>query len=174
MMEPQIIEMIDWVGGEVDDEGDVTTQVEDTKVHSEGEDDAQEGHAQEGHGVDAEIHEVQDGEVHQVEDGEVHHVEQPEVHEVYHFEVEDLGDDDDEDSEGEDVHEQESEDEELHDEEVHVSDESLIDVSVHCEADIGASKGNVREEHFSPLLESFQSTENEKNMHDVRGLSDDE
>ncbi|WVY90140.1 hypothetical protein V8G54_035654 [Vigna mungo] len=176
MVEPEIIEMIDWVGGQVDDEGDVATQVEegdeDTEVHNEGEGDAQEGdaqegHAQEGHGMDAEVHEV--------EDGEVHHVEQPEVHEVDHFEVEDLGeDDDDEDSKGEDVHEQESEEEELHDEEVHVSDESLIDVNVHCEVDIGTSKGNVREERSSPLLESSQSTENVKNMHDVRGLSDDE
>ncbi|WVY93807.1 hypothetical protein V8G54_032895 [Vigna mungo] len=161
----------------VDDEGDVATQVEgegdahegdeDTEVYSEGKGDAQEGHAQEGHGVDAEVH--------QVEDGEVHHVEQPEVHEVDYFEVKDLGEDDEEeDSEGEDVHEQESEEEELHDEEVHVSDESLIDVSVHCEVDIRTSKGNVREEHSSPLLESSQSTENEKNMHDIRGLSDDE
>ncbi|XP_014490829.1 sodium/potassium/calcium exchanger 1-like [Vigna radiata var. radiata] len=198
--------MIDWVGGEVDDEGDVATQVEgegdahqgdedvdvhtdldtkivdcdgddqegdeDIEVHGEGEGDAQEGdaqdsHAQEGHGLDAEVHEV--------EDGEVHHVEQPGVHELDDFEVEDLGeDDDDEDSDGEDVHEQEGKEEELHDEEVHVSDESLIDVSVHCEADIGTSKGNVREEHFSPLLESSQSRENEKNMHDVRGLADDE
>ncbi|WVZ20106.1 hypothetical protein V8G54_007428 [Vigna mungo] len=208
MVEPQIIEMIDWVGGQADDEG-----VEDAKVHTEG--DAQEGHgvdaevhteghAQEGGEVnvedgevqvedadvqvedadvrveDADVHEVEDGEVEdgddqvkdgevQVEDVEVHHVEEPEVHEVDDFKVEDLGEDDDlhedsegkvEDSEGEEVHEAESEEEDLH------------DVTVQC--DIGTSKGNVREEHCSPVLESSQSTNNEKNMHDVRGLSDNE
>ncbi|WVZ03596.1 hypothetical protein V8G54_024402 [Vigna mungo] len=154
MVEPQIIEMIDLVGGQADDEG-----VEDAEVHTEGD-------AQEGHGVDAEVHtegdahQVEDSEV-QVEDVEVHHVEEPEVHEVYDFEVEDLREDDDvEDSEGEGVHETESEEEDLH------------DVTVQC--DIGTSKGNVREEHSSPLLESSQSTYNEKNMHDVRGLSDNE
>ncbi|KOM41505.1 hypothetical protein LR48_Vigan04g170300 [Vigna angularis] len=32
MMEPEIIEMIDWVGGQVDDEGDVARQVEEVEV----------------------------------------------------------------------------------------------------------------------------------------------
>ncbi|WVY89621.1 hypothetical protein V8G54_035135 [Vigna mungo] len=158
MVEPQIIEMIDWVGGQADDEG-----VEDAEVHKESD-------AQEGHGVDAEVHteghaeeggevNVEDGEV----QGEVHHVQEPEVHEVDDFEVEDLGEDDDvEDSEGEEV--DESEDESKSEE------EDLHDVTVQC--DIGTSKGNVREEHSSPLLESSQSTNNEKNVHDVRGLSD--
>ncbi|WVY98561.1 hypothetical protein V8G54_030712 [Vigna mungo] len=98
---------------------------------------------------------------------------EPKVHEVDDFEVEDLGKDDDvEDNEGEDVHEVESGEEDLHDEAVDVSEESLIDVTVQC--DIETSKGNVREEHFSPLLDSSQSTNNEKNMHDVCGLSDNE
>ncbi|KOM54883.1 hypothetical protein LR48_Vigan10g077500 [Vigna angularis] len=36
MMEPEIIEMIDWVGGQVDDEGDVATQVEEVEVVGDG------------------------------------------------------------------------------------------------------------------------------------------
>ncbi|XP_052726188.1 uncharacterized protein LOC128194667 [Vigna angularis] len=54
MMEPEIIEMIDWVGGQVDDEGDVARQVEEVEVEVirdgqlgtemvEGEGDAQDG-----------------------------------------------------------------------------------------------------------------------------------
>ncbi|WVY89949.1 hypothetical protein V8G54_035463 [Vigna mungo] len=213
MVEPQIIEMIDWVGGQADDEG-----VEDAEVHKESD-------AQEGHGVDAEVHteghaeeggevnvedgevqvedvdvQVKDGDVHvedadvQVEDADVQVEENNEVHQVEVgevqvedaedqvrddevHEVEDLGEDDDvEDSEGEEV--DESEGKEVHEsesEEVHESEskeEDLHDVTVQC--DIGTSKGNVREEHSSPLLESSQSTNNEKNMHDVRGLFDNE
>ncbi|KOM34522.1 hypothetical protein LR48_Vigan02g067200 [Vigna angularis] len=37
MMEPEIIEMIDWVGGQVDDEGHVATQVEEVEVVGDGE-----------------------------------------------------------------------------------------------------------------------------------------
>ncbi|KOM49272.1 hypothetical protein LR48_Vigan08g009900 [Vigna angularis] len=36
MMEPEIIEMIDWVGGQVDDEGDVARQVEEVEVVGDG------------------------------------------------------------------------------------------------------------------------------------------
>ncbi|XP_052726012.1 uncharacterized protein LOC128194441 [Vigna angularis] len=54
MMEPKIVEMIDWVGGQVDDEGDVARQVEEVEVEVvrdgqlgtemvEGEGDAQDG-----------------------------------------------------------------------------------------------------------------------------------
>ncbi|WVZ18404.1 hypothetical protein V8G54_005726 [Vigna mungo] len=152
MVEPQIIEMIDWVGGE---EGHGV----DAEVHTE-------GLAKEGGEVNVEDGDVQveDADV-QVEDDEVHHVQEPEVHEVDDFEVEDLGEDDDvEDSEGEEVDESEDESES--------EEEDLHDVTVQC--DIGTSKGNVREEHSSPLLESSQSSDNEKNMHDVRGLSDNE
>ncbi|KOM44019.1 hypothetical protein LR48_Vigan05g162400 [Vigna angularis] len=201
MMEPEIIEMIDWVGGYLDDEGDVATQVEEAEVVGngelgtemvEGEGDAHEADGEvhtelgtkmvEGEG-DVECHtevgiemvegahegDGEDAEVHQVEDGKVHHVEEAEVHD---FELEDLGEDDDvEDSEGEDVHEAETEDEDLDDEEVDVSEESLIDVSIQC--DIGTSKGNVRQEPCSLVLESSRSTNNVC-IHDVRGLSDNE
>ncbi|WVY90437.1 hypothetical protein V8G54_035951 [Vigna mungo] len=227
MVEPQIIEMIEWVGSEAADEG--------VEVHTEG--DAQEGHgvdvevhaeghAQEGgkvHVEDAEVHvddgvvqvegadvqvedgyvqEVEDGEVQEVEDGEVQvedgefqngevwevevadvRLEDGEVQDVYDFEVkdfevddfeeedfeiEDLGEDDDdvEDSEGEDI----KADSEGKDIEADSEEKYLHDVTVQC--DIGTSK--VRDEHSSPLLESSQSIDNDINMHDVRGLSDNE
>ncbi|WVY91580.1 hypothetical protein V8G54_037094 [Vigna mungo] len=195
MVEPEIIEMIDWVGGHVDDEGDVATQVEgegdahegdedgevhaelqtkmvegegdaqegdedadvdieldtkivkgegdveegdeDTEVHVEGEGDAQEGDAQEG---DAQEGDGVDVEVHQAEDVRSMRLRmEEEVHEVHDFEVEDLGEDDDlKDSEGDDVHEAKTK-EEVVDDEVDVSEESLYDVSVQC--DNGTSKG---------------------------------
>ncbi|WVY90842.1 hypothetical protein V8G54_036356 [Vigna mungo] len=180
MVETQIIEFIDWAGGEegygvdveVHTEGDAQeggevqveggeVQVEDVEVQVEGgevqvEDvevqvEAAEVHVEdvEVQVEDADVDEVEDGEVH----GEVHHVQEPEIDD---FEVED--------SEGEEVHENESEAES--------EEEDLLDVNVHC--DIGYSKGNVREEHSNPLLESSESTDNENNMHDVRGLSDNE
>ncbi|WVZ24993.1 hypothetical protein V8G54_003537 [Vigna mungo] len=139
-------------GGEVQVEG-VDVQVEGGEVQVE----------------DAGVDEVQDGEVQgevQVEvQGEVHHVEEPEVHEVDDFEVEDLGEDDDvEDSEGDELHENESEAES--------EKEDLHDISVEC--DIGYYKGNVREEHSSPVVESSESSDNENNMDAMRGLSDNE
>ncbi|WVZ12836.1 hypothetical protein V8G54_017366 [Vigna mungo] len=225
MMEPEIIEMIDWVGGHLDDEGDmqhkcrgdgeVNTELGIEMVEGEGDahegdgegegdahegddegegdahegDDEGEGDAHEGDGEvntklgtemvegegdahegDDEVHielgtkmvegegegdahegTSEDDEVHQVEDGEVYHVEEVEVHEVHDFELEDEVV---EDSEGEDVHEAETEDEDVDDEEVDVTEESLIDVNVH------------------PVLESSRSTD--KNLHDVRGLSDND
>ncbi|WVY97484.1 hypothetical protein V8G54_029635 [Vigna mungo] len=192
MVEPQIIEFIDLVGGEegygvdveVHTEGDGQeggqVQVEGVEVQVEGgevqvevgevqvEDVEVQVETTEVHVEDVEVQveaadvdEVQDGEV----QGEVHHVEEPEVHEVDDFEVEDLGEDDDvEDGEGDELHENESEAES--------EEEDLHDVSVQC--DIGYSKGNVREEHSRPVLESSESSDNENNMHDVRGLSDNE
>ncbi|WVY95217.1 hypothetical protein V8G54_034305 [Vigna mungo] len=168
MVEPQIIEFIDWVGGEegygvdvevhteVDGQEGGAVQVEGVEVQVEG------GEVQDEVQVeDAGVDEVQDGEV----QGEVHHVEEPEVHEVNDFEVEDLGEDDDvEDSEGDELHENESEAES--------EEEDLHDVSVEC--DIGYYKGNVREEHSSPVVESFESSDNENNMDAMRGLSDNE
>ncbi|WVZ00607.1 hypothetical protein V8G54_026676 [Vigna mungo] len=169
MGEPQIIEFIDWVGGE---EGYGV----DVEVHTEG--DGQEGGEVqvevqvEGGEVqdevqveDAGVDEVQDGEVQGEVQGEVHHVEEPEVHEVDDFEVEDLGEDDDvEDSDGDELHENESEAES--------EEEDLHDFSVEC--DIGYYKGNVREEHSSPVVESSESSDNENNMDAMRGLSDNE
>ncbi|WVZ23607.1 hypothetical protein V8G54_002151 [Vigna mungo] len=137
MMEPKIIQMIDWVS-----DGEVRTEMVEGK-----------GEAHEG-----------DGEVHtevgtkMVEgEGDAHEGdEEAEVHEVHDFELEDLGEDDDvENSEGEDVHEAETEDEDV-DYEVDVSEESLIDVNIQC--DIRTSKGNVRQEPSSPVRESSQST----------------
>ncbi|WVZ24361.1 hypothetical protein V8G54_002905 [Vigna mungo] len=168
MVEPQIIEFIDWVGGE---EGYGV----DVEVHTEG--DGQEGGEVQVEGVevqveggevqdevqveDAGVDEVQDGEV----QGEVHHVEEPEVHEVDDFEVEDLGEDDDvEDSDGDELHENESEAES--------EEEDLHDVSVEC--DIGYYKGNDKGEHSSPVVESSESSDNENNMDAMRGLSDNE
>ncbi|WVZ07084.1 hypothetical protein V8G54_020430 [Vigna mungo] len=187
MVEPQIIEFIDWVGGEegygvdveVHTEGDGQeageVQVEGVKVQVEGGevedevqvedadvDEVQDGEVQV---EDAGVDEVQDGEeLHEVQvevQGNLHHVQEPEVHEVDDFEVEDLGEDDDvEDSEGEELHENESEEEDLH------------DVTVQC--DIGCYKGNVREQHSSPVLDSSESSDNENNMDGVRGFSDNE
>ncbi|WVZ18264.1 hypothetical protein V8G54_005586 [Vigna mungo] len=172
MVEPQIIEFIDWVGGE---EGYGV----DVEVHTEG--DGQEGGEVQVEGVevqveggevqveDAGVDEVQDGEVQgevQVEvQVEVHHVEEPKVHEVDDFEVEDLGEDDDvEDNDDDELHENESEAES--------EEEDLHDVSVEC--DIGYYKGNVREEHSSPVVESSESSDNENNMDAMRGLSDND
>ncbi|WVY95142.1 hypothetical protein V8G54_034230, partial [Vigna mungo] len=76
-----------------------------------------------------------------------------------------------EESEDEDVHEAETEDDDIDDEEVDVSEESLIDVNIQC--DIGTSKGNVRQEPFSPVTESSQPTDNDC-IDDVCGLSDNE
>ncbi|XP_047147565.1 acidic leucine-rich nuclear phosphoprotein 32-related protein 1-like [Vigna umbellata] len=151
-------------------EGEGDAHEGDSEVHTElgtkmveGEGDAHEGDSEGAHEGDGE-----DAEVHHVEDGEVHHVEEVEVHD---FELEDLGEDDDvEDSEDEDVHEAETEDEDVDYEEVDVSEESLIDVSVQC--DIGTSKGNVRQEPSSVVLESSRS--DNVCIDDVRGLSDNE
>ncbi|WVZ21992.1 hypothetical protein V8G54_000536 [Vigna mungo] len=178
MVEPQIIEFIDWVGGE---EGYGV----DVEVQTEG--DGQEGGEVQGGEVEDEVQvedadgdEVQDDDdqveaanVDQVEDGEdlhevqvevqgnLHHVQEPEVHEVDDFEVEDLGEDDEEeDSEGEEFHDNESE------------EEDLYDVTVQC--DNGRYKGNVREQHESRVLDSSESSDNENNMDGVRGLSDNE
>ncbi|KOM25157.1 hypothetical protein LR48_Vigan50s007700 [Vigna angularis] len=168
MMEPEIIEMIDWVGGQVDDEGDVATQVEEVEVVGDGQLGTEMGESEgDAHEGDGEVHtevgtEMVEGEG-DAHDGD----EEAEVHDVDDFELEDLGEDDDvEDSKGDDVHEAETEDED-----VDVSEGSLIDVSVHC--DIRTSKGNVGEEASSGLLESERSTDNEF-IHDVCGLSDNE
>ncbi|WVZ18440.1 hypothetical protein V8G54_005762 [Vigna mungo] len=144
MMEPEIIEMIDWVGGHLDDEGDVATQVEETEVVGDGElgTDMVEGEGGALGGDDEDHTELGTKMVEGEGDAEFHteHVEEAEVHD---FELEDLGEDDDvEGSEDEDVHEAETEDEDVDDKEVYVSEESIIDVSVKC--DIGTSKGNVR------------------------------
>ncbi|KOM47742.1 hypothetical protein LR48_Vigan07g144600 [Vigna angularis] len=59
MMEPEIMEMIDWVGGQVDDESDVATQVEEVEVVGDGQLGTEmvegEGDAHEGEG-DGEVH----------------------------------------------------------------------------------------------------------------------
>ncbi|XP_022631962.1 heterogeneous nuclear ribonucleoprotein Q-like [Vigna radiata var. radiata] len=120
-----------------------------------------------------------DGEVHtevgtkRVEgEGDAHEGEGDEEAKVHDFELEHLGEDDDaEDNDGEDVHEAEIEDEDVDGEEVDVSEESLIDVNVQC--DIETSKGNVRQEPSSPVVESSRSTDNVC-IHDVRGLFDNE
>ncbi|KOM40989.1 hypothetical protein LR48_Vigan04g118700 [Vigna angularis] len=148
MIEPEIIEMIDWVG-----DGQLGTEM------VEGERDAHEG--------DGEVHTKVGTEMVEGEGDANEGDEEAEVHDVHDFELEELGENDDvEDNEGDDVHEAETEDED-----VDVSEESLIDVSVHC--DIRTSKGNVREEASSALLESSRSTDNDC-IDDVRGLSDNE
>ncbi|WVZ25006.1 hypothetical protein V8G54_003550 [Vigna mungo] len=170
-MEPEIIEMIDWVGGHVQDEGDVATQVEEGEVVGDGEmmegEEIIEVGTKMGYGdgyteVGTEMVDAEE-DAHGQE-------EEVEVHEVHDFELEDLGEDEDVDeSEGEDVHEAETEDKDVDDEEVDVSEESLIDVNIQC--DIGASKGNLRQEPSCLIGESSQLTDNDCIDH-VRGLSD--
>ncbi|WVZ01088.1 hypothetical protein V8G54_027157 [Vigna mungo] len=145
IMKPEIIEMTDWGG-----HGEVQTEM-------------LKGEGDEGEG-DGEVHtelgtQVVEGE------GDAHEgVEEAKVHVVHDFELEDLGEDDDvEGNEGEDVYEAEIEDEDVDDEEV--------DVSVQCDTD--TSKGSLRQEPSSLVVESSRSTDNVC-IHDVRGLSDNE
>ncbi|WVZ12177.1 hypothetical protein V8G54_016707 [Vigna mungo] len=198
MVEPQIIEFIDWVGGEegygvdveVQTEGDgqkggevqvegVEVQVEGVKVQVEGDEvedevqveDADEDEVQDGE-VQGEV-QVEDVDVDQVEDGEELHEIQVEVqgnlHHAQEPEVHEVDDFEVEDL-GEDDEEEDNEGEELHENES--EEEDLYDVTVQC--DIGCYKGNVREQHSSRVLDSSESSDNENNMDGVRGLSDNE
>ncbi|KOM42910.1 hypothetical protein LR48_Vigan05g051400 [Vigna angularis] len=166
--------MIDWVDGDVNDEGDVARQVEgevEGEVH--GEDEGQvEGEVQgEVEGEDkgqVEVGtEMEEGHcAGEAEVGTEMEKEEVEVHDVNDFELEDVEEDENEDDhvdeakdEAEDEIEDEAEDEaedeigdDGQDEDVDefVSEESLVDVTIEC--DIGTSKGNVREEQpFSPV-----------------------
>ncbi|KOM25915.1 hypothetical protein LR48_Vigan205s005200 [Vigna angularis] len=117
-MEPQIIEMIDWVDGDVNDEGDVARQVEG-EVHGEVEGQVEVGtKIEEGHYEgqvegQAEVGtKMEQGEsevakqIEHVEEGEVHDVEEVVVHDVNDFELEYV-----EEDENEDDHVDEAEDE---------------------------------------------------------------
>ncbi|WVZ19200.1 hypothetical protein V8G54_006522 [Vigna mungo] len=199
MVEPQIIEFIDWVGGEEGYGVDVEVQTEGDgqeggEVQVEGVEGGEvqvEGGEVQGGEVEDEVQvedadgdEVQDGEVQgevqvedvdvdQVEDGEELHEVQVEVqgnlHHAQEPEVHKVDDFEVEDL-GEDDEEEDSEGEELHENES--EEEDLYDVTVQC--DIGCYKGNVIEQHSSRVLDSSESYDNENNMNGVRGLSDNE
>ncbi|XP_014503063.1 glutamic acid-rich protein-like [Vigna radiata var. radiata] len=145
IMEPQIIKMIDWVDGHVHDEGDVATQVDEGQVVGDGqvEKEMVEGES-EGH-IEVEIEMgYGEGEGHahtevgiKMVDGQGDDVDESEDEDVHEVEDEDVDDDEKVDENVDDKEVDEAEDED-------VSEESLVDVNIQC--DIGASKGNGRQE----------------------------
>ncbi|WVY95594.1 hypothetical protein V8G54_027745 [Vigna mungo] len=97
---------------------------------------------------------------HDVEEAEVANVNEVEVHDVDDFELEDVEEDEDDDENIED-----DEDENVDESS---SEESLVDVTIHCH-NIGTSKGNVSEEQPCSSW-----TSGNDDMHDAHGLSDNE
>ncbi|WVZ06211.1 hypothetical protein V8G54_019557 [Vigna mungo] len=152
-MEPQIIEMIDWVDGDVDAEGDVARKVEEGEgdVDAQGDGDAEVGRQMEEGDSDV-AKEMQDVVGDGDDDGNSDDVDDIEVHDVDDFELEHVDEDEDEDVDEESVNK-----------------ESLVDVTIQC--DIETSKGKVAEEPCTPVSECSRKTDT-NSIHDVCGLSD--